>query len=459
MSINRIMSNGYMGMTAQSRALGSISDNVANARTIGYKTTDTLFQDFVAADRFGRLGADSAGVRTSDRLEADKAGSYTQTQQTTNAAISGRGFFMVQELDNAAGDAELTSDELVEKGNLRELTRAGDFTPDQYGHLVNSSGRALLGIPITDGDTASVSSRSVNDLELVSLDTMSAVVAGTTQVSVAGNLPTAQLSASDATPENGMSTTVKVVDKEGTPAAVTLTFKRTALNTDGSSTWEVSQSGARYEDGSVSGSDAVLGSIGFRPNGDLDGTTDGATVSLPMSLAGNFDAITLDLGKAGTNSGMRNTPGVGFTSLSYGQNGITKGSFREVEITDKGVVRAHYADGQSRDFYRIPNAIVANSSDLEAVTGTAFRPTEESGAILLRDFGSKGQTTLTKLTGTGDDLKTVGASLMTRTVEESNTNLENQFTNLILTQRAYSANSKSISTADEMTQTVLGLKA
>lgn len=462
--MNRIMSNAYLGMTAQSHALGTISNNVANARTVGYKTTDTQFQDLVAGDRFSRR-FDGAGVQTYDRLRADAPGALNQTGQTTNGAIVGNGFFLVQEIDGATGDPTLTSAQLTKAGRNPELTRAGDFEPDQYGHLVNSTGRALMGFRLEDGGLQYAGGRNVKDLELVSLADMDAYVEGSTEIDIAANLPTEKLGADEPSPETGMSTTVSVVDSNGRLAAVDLNFVRTAANPDGSSTWEVRETGAVYEDGSAVPRDApsgLLGTVSFRPGGALDGATEGEDVTFALNLGENFGAVDLNVGQVGTVNGLRSIPRMTYTGFSHGHDGVVAGSFRGVELTPDGVVRATYAGGETRDFYRIPNALVANTADLQSVSGTAFRTNQTSGDIILRDFGkappgSKDGEDANVQAEPGEEPMTVGAAIVASAVEDSNTELESQFSNLILTQRAYSANSKIMTTADEMTQTAAGL--
>lgn len=453
MSINRILSNGVMGVTAQSHALNVISDNIANARTTGYKRSEAQFSDFVVSDRFSaRL--DGAGVRPSERLRTDAVGSLETTQQKTNAAIVGNGFFLVQEIDQATGDPALTSGELTTANRIPELTRAGDFQEDRYGNLVNSTGRALMGFRLDDSGNTISRSTTVNDLELVSVDGIRDHYEGSTTVSVAGNLP-ASASAGSASPFDGIPMTVRAVDNEGRLAAVSLTFKKTADNSDGSAAWEVYENGAVYEDGSAvprAAPSGLLGSLTFGPDGTLTGGTDGEDVTFAMALGANFNSVALNIGQYGSLAGIRSVPGVPLTGLSSGQDGIAAGSFRDVEITSDGYVRATYASGESRDFYKIPNAVVRNPTDLETVSGTAFRVTGDSGELQIKTFGSQA-------TPEGETPMTVGAALATGAIEQSNTNIEGQFTNLIVAQRTYSANTKIIGTADEMTQTVLGMKA
>lgn len=452
MSINRILSNGVLGATAQSHALNVISDNIANARTVGYKRSEAQFSDFVVTDRFSNR-LDGAGVRPGERTRTDSVGSLEQTGQTTNAAIVGNGFFLVQEIDQATGDPALTSAELTANYRIPELTRAGDFQEDQYGNLVNSTGRALMGFKLDATGNTITDGTTVNDLELVSVDGIRDYYEGSTTVSVAGNLPASATSDGD-DPFDGIPMTARAVDTEGRLAAVSLSFKKTADNADGSAAWEVYETGAVYEDGSAvprTGATGLLGSFTVGPDGTLTGGTDGEDVTYAMALGANFNSVALNIGQYGSLAGIRSVPDVPLTGLSSGHDGVAAGSFREVEITSDGYVRATYGSGESRDFYKIPNGVVINPTDLEAVSGTAFRVTENSGELQIKTFGSEA-------TPEGETPMTVGAALASGAIEQSNTDIGEQFTTLIVAQRTYSANTKIIGTADEMTQTVLGMK-
>lgn len=452
MSINRILSNGVLGATAQSHALNVISDNIANARTTGYKRSEAQFSDFVVTDRFSNR-LDGAGVRPGERLRTDSTGSIEQTGQSTNAAIIGNGFFLVQEIDQATGDPALTSAQLTANNRIPELTRAGDFSEDQYGNLVNSTGRALMGFKLDSSGNTIADGTSVNDLELVSVDEMRSYYQGSTTLSVAGNLPASASSDGD-DPFKGIPTTIRAVDNEGRYAAVSLTFKKTADNADGSANWEVYEDGAVYDDGSAvprTAATGLLGGITFGPDGTLTGGTDGEDVTFALALGSNFNNVALNIGQYGSLAGIRSVPDVPLTGMSSGQDGIAAGTYRDVEITSDGYVRATYGNGEYRDFYQVPNGVVINPTDLESVSGTAFRVTENSGELRLKTFGSEASPE-------GETPMTVGAALATGAIEQSNTDIADQFTTLIVAQRTYSANTKIISTADEMTQTAMGLK-
>lgn len=476
MSIDRIFNNGVTGLTAQSNALSVISDNVANATTNGYKRSQAQFSDVRLNDRFGTY-FDGAGVKGSERLLADKQGSVAQTGVNTNAAILGNGFFIVQDVDNAFGDRQATSTELTKSGNAPELTRTGDFSPDAYGHLVNSAGRALLGQRLDANQGASTKAATkMSDLELVSMDDMADYYEGSTEVSLKASLSIDQpvSTSGDLTTVRPVKTTISAVDNFGTAAAIGLSMIKTADDPVKGTTWEVYQTGVTYGDGAAAPgaptTPALLGNISFGPGGAPTGGKEGDPINMAMQLGGNFGAVNLNLGSYNLATGLAETATkeTDTTSFSNSTDGITvtrdpkdktkilSGSMDYVEITEDGYLRAHYKGGEMRDFYRIPNGYVRNAQGLDAITGTSFTATKDSGDVELKYFGTKPKTSAT--TGKTSDTPTVGALLAANSVEQSNTDLSQEFTTMIIAQRTYSANSKVITTADELTQTVLGLK-
>jgi flagellar hook protein FlgE len=457
-SFNAIMSNGMLGMYAQTHALGTISDNIANARTVGYKRVETQFQDIDLNDRGGRLNT-GAGVSTTDRWRIDQSNGVAQTGQTTNAAIIGTGFFMVQDISGTGWDDTTTSASLTGAGREQELTRAGDFIPDQYGHLVNSAGRALLGVPLSAASSVAgnAAAPSVSSLQLVSTRDIAAYREATTRIAVGGNLA-ATGKAGEYGPEDGITQVVSAVDSAGRRANIGLMYTRTATATDGSSTWQVSTTGARYSDDgtAVPGSGAsVLGNVIFGPNGELTGGAFGTEQTMALNAGSGFSGITLSLGNAGQVTGLHSTPGSATSGMGFQQNGVAAGSLKSIDMTDDGYITGTFGEGQTRYFFRVPNAIVTNPTDLTAHSGTTFTQNEDTGDVMLKYFGAA---PYGANSGAGSN-QTTGTSLGVGMVEQSGTQIEREFTNLIVAQRSYSAASKIISTADEMTQTAMGTKA
>jgi len=454
MGMTTILNNGVLGLTAQSRALGSISSNIANASTTGYKATETQFADIALGDRFSSGNDPGSGVSTFNRLD-HRAGTIAQTGVTTNASILGNGFFVVQDVDFASGAVTGTA----APAHPIELTRAGDFSTDKSGYLVNSAGKALMGFKL-DPNNPSATIGSTASLAPVSLDGITRYHEATSKATLSLNLPPGQTVAASPTVANTTAVAVNLVDKDGGTGTTTLRFLKTGVAEDGSTTWKVYSAGTTGADGLAAGGVKAndpstwqaLGSLNFSPDGTLTGGATGSRIAMAVNPGGNFGPVSIDLGAYGKPDESVTT----FRDLNPGirqsQNGIAAGTYQGAELTADGYVAATFAGGRQRYLYRVPDATVANPQDLESVTGTVFRPTTESGAIKLNAFGSRSN-------GTGSGTQTVGASLNSSTVEGSNVTIESQFTTLIQAQRTYSAASKLVSTADEMTQTTLTLKA
>lgn len=462
---DRIMTNGVLGMTAQTKALGNISDNISNATTVGYKSSDTSFQDLVLANRYG--SSSGAGVTAVKTLNADKQGHIAETGVGTNAAISGNGFFLVQAM--ASADKAMTA---TGEGDVL-LTRAGDFSPDATGQFVNSSGRALLALPISPGSTSSLNGRSIDDLEVVNTAAFATYHTGTRNIQVGATLP-AEMAVQDAASPleyhelkaSAVSPTLAGSDADGWEsrhADITLRFAKTGEEVvtaaDGSSqtisTWSVYRAGAvERETGRTLASDVTaLGTFRTDAAGLPYGETKGDPVTVPLSLAGYGD-MTLNLGQIGGGDGVTVMANTGFINRGSSHDGIPVGTAKDIAITDDGFVRATFGNGQQRDLYRLVNGVVTNSNALEAVSGNAYRVAYGTGDLQIRGFGTRDG----KSPQSEDYDALLGTSLRGGSVESSTTDISKEFTTLIRAQRVYSAASKIITTADEMIKTVEQLR-
>lgn len=462
---DRILTNGVLGMTAQTKALGTISDNIANATTVGYKTSDTSFQDLVLANRYGY--SSGAGVTAVKTLNAEKQGQIAPTSVSTNAAISGNGFFLVQSMASADGARTVQNESDV------LLTRAGDFSPDATGQFVNSSGRALLALPITENGNTSLTGRTIDDLEVVNIAAIATYHAGTRNIDIGANLPPEMAVQDAAAPLEYHEMTVSAVSPdvagneedgfEARHADITLRFAKTGeemvTSADGTSqmisTWTVYSAGAieRETGRTLSGEMTALGTIRMDGTGQPYGEKKGEAISVPISLPG-FDEMKIQLGKVGTSDGLVSIGERGFINQGSSHDGIPIGSAKDVAITDDGYVRATFNNGQQRNLYRLVNGVVTNPNALDPISGNAYRLAYGTGDLQIRSFGTRD--------GKSPDSEDYEAHLGTRlyggSVESSTTDISQEFTTLIRAQRVYSAASKVISTADEMFKTVEQLR-
>lgn len=242
MSIYGAMFSGVSGLFAQSQALGMISDNISNVNTIGYKGTQARFSTFVTRSA-SPSHYSPGGVRSQPFQTIDKQGLLQSAEGPTSLAVSGNGFFVVNQAVNPG------------IGNNYGFTRAGGFQPDDEGNLRNTAGYYLQGWRLSpDGSLApGVNPNVLNELETVNISNLTGSVQPTTEISLQANLPADSELISPAPSTtmtmNGNLTynaagggtatqTVQVFANDGTPYQVTLDFVQTNPAAAGTITWD-----------------------------------------------------------------------------------------------------------------------------------------------------------------------------------------------------------------------------
>jgi len=466
MSINSAMLAGVSGLTANSAALAAISDNIANVNTVGYKRSQSSFSTLVTAQ--AAKGAYAAGgVLGTSRQFVSQQGLLQRTGSSTDLGIAGNGFFVTTEKpeDLQATDARL-------------FTRAGSFQVDNLGYLRNASGLYLQGWVVDAQGEINVDPSDLTRLQSINVAGVGGTAEQTTRVSVNANLKSSQglsaeLGAYDPVtnsmamydPDTGAGVKpdfelqIPVSDSKGGKRTIAVSFLKTANPNE----W-------RAEIRAVPASDVVVGAplangqlatgiVAFTQDGrlDLDNTTlidpDNPVLNFAASgtaapAAGAFKWAD-GLGVAGQEIQLDLADAAGgltqFDSQSVVQavvtNGTAFGNLTNVEIDDEGFVTAIFDNGVVRRIAQVALATFPNADGLKAVSGNAYRVSNESGGFNL------------KAPGTG------GAGLLSpSTLESSTVDLSTEFTGLITTQRAYSASSKIITTADEMLEELLRVK-
>jgi flagellar hook protein FlgE len=450
MSLYGSMNTALSGMNAQSRALGHISDNVANSQTIGFKRTDTNFVSYISESSLDihRPGTVLARPDFTNQVQ----GTIEQVENPLAMAVSGQGFFTAAMPMNKNGDGSLEFDPRT------FYTRAGDFNRDSGGYLVNGAGYALQGWPVNDGQVNKAQLAPIRVLEDVYTPSPS------TTLDFVGNL------ASGGTAEQ--STAIQIIDSLGNSRVVTLTFAPTATPTT-PNTWTLSINAADATNGTPAGNlGAVTVQFGKDPTDAAFDQADGTlakfvtatatigTITIPtdanmakdkaaqLTFKADFgqgvQTLTLDLGKFGVAGGLTQFAKTGTSGLSvssFSQDGIPLGSFSSVTTQKNGDVQINYDNGQSRVVARVPITTFKDPDKLEHLDGQAFLRTPESGEA--------------RIMGAGED----GAGLLTiRAVERSNVDIATEFSKLILAQRAYSANTRLVTTVDELMQETLNMR-
>jgi len=452
MGIFSALTTAVTGMTAQSYALERISDNIANSQTVGYKRSDTSFVDFVPdspADQQA-LGVVNAFSRPTNNIQGDVANS----QVATHMAINGDGYFIVsQQTDTVDGLPVLGSENLY--------TRRGDFEFDQNGFLVNAAGYFLNGLPI-DPVSGNPSGSSPTVIR-VSNDFLPAQA--TTEIDYRANLASYPLTASanpaipgselinpasySVDPTVGGAGVVQAnesstfIDQSISGGAVTA-FDPLGATINVQFRWAKTTSGATdtwnlfyLTDSNATGAATAWQNAGvdyvFGANGQLSPPIVSTTITSLTVNGVNLGNVTMEHGTNGITQ-FADPNGVAKVT-DINQDGFAAGELVGISVSDEGRIVASYTNGRTIGLAEVTLASFNGDSGLAKSDGGAFRETPDSGAPILGGTGT-----------------VVGSAL-----EGSNTDIADEFTKLIVTQQAYAANTRIISTADEMVTEALNM--
>ena len=540
MSLYGAMFSGVSGLDAQSQALGTIADNIANVNTTGYKATFARFSTLVTQQATNNSYS-PGGVQFNSISEIGRQGLLQSSASPTDLAISGEGLFVV----NAVADPT-SSDPYL-------FTRAGAFAPDENGNLKNTAGFYLQGWATDASGTPTATNTAVlGSLEPVNVAGVSGSATATSAIRLGLNLPATGAINSTAV------TNVQVFDSLGVAHDLTFTWTKSALNewdlalktptgatnttienssggilaaagrldfasiptdgqtvviTDGSgpaltfefdtnssvsgsniavdisssttttqvasallAAYQSSTGDTRLTQGtgadtstllftqSSTGAATVINSTGaaaitqssnsftvpattvsgaamtFNGNG-TPSAINIATLRVNNLSSGALDSvISLDLGTVDLSDGLTQFSGA-YNITFINQNGVQFGTFSGVNISDEGLVVALFDNGETLPIYKIPLVTFANFNGLTAKTGNVYVSSDSSGVPVLRvaKTGSAGAVTSGSL-------------------ENSTVDLGTEFTNMILAQRAYSATTRIITTADEMLDELIRIK-
>jgi flagellar hook protein FlgE len=457
MSINSAMLSGVSGLVANSAALGAISDNIANANTVGYKRNVTQFEDLVTAS--AAVGSyNSGGVQATTSQLIDQQGQLSQSTSATDLGIAGNGFFVVT--DNATG---LTA------ADTRSFTRAGNFTPDSAGYLKNAAGLYLQGWLADSSGTITPNPSDISKLSTINVNNIGTVPDPTTTASLNLNLNSSQAtSAQEATYNPAVaatsmaastaggtgvtpdySTQLTVYDAKGSAHTFQLDFLKSAT----ANQWHAEMVAVPASD--VAGTTNGLissGTVAFNPDGTLDTTNttfSAAATSIGASTAttGVRWASSLGLPTQAVNVNLAKSPASvtqyasSSTLTSTTVDGGPAGTLTGVTVDKDGYVTANFSNGAQRKVAQVAVATFQNADGLQSISGDAYRATIGSGSFTLKEPGDGG-----------------AGNISPSTLESSTVDLSTEFTGLIITQRAYAASSKIITTADEMLQTLISSK-
>ncbi|PIE59709.1 MAG: flagellar hook-basal body protein [Desulfobulbus propionicus] len=434
MGITSAMFSGVSGLNTNSKAMEVIGNNLANTNTIGFKSSRAVFSDLLSSSVSGSGGTSQVGrgVGLSSVDKVLSQGTFESTSSGTDVAIEGDSFFVVSALDD----------------EMNYYTRAGAFSFDDDGYLVNSEGYVVQGKAFDEdgnliaGDASNI---QVTDLGLSSAK-------ATTEVTFETNLDSNSELVNNATFPNilpgdsdsyNYMTSCPVYDSLGEAHTISVYWR---LADEATNTWEMGYTVDGVGTGAVPDQAiAIATPLDFDPSGLIDTNGDGN----PDGNADDPLEIALNIADWGNGAALAQEITLKFNCTQYdsasvviGQNqdGYAAGELTEVAINSDGVVIASYSNGEQTSIAQLVLAKFQNPGGLASAGSNLWEATTESGTI--------------RVGLPGDELGTI----FTNSLEQSNVDMSLEFVKMITTQRGFQANSKIISTIDEMLSELINLK-
>jgi flagellar hook protein FlgE len=412
---------GVSGLNAEGQALGVVGDNIANSNTVGFKMSRALFEDVLGGAVGQNMGG---GVRMARTQQLFAQGALLNTGQPTDIALSGEGFFVVKgTLDGITGDF---------------YTRAGQTTLNAEGYLVNPQGLKIQGYVANPDGTFQAS------LSDVQIPTTPLPPKTTENIEIDGKLdsgatpPALPFDPTNPAQTSNSSTSTTVYDSLGTPHEANVYFVNT-----GPGTWDYH---VLVDGGEVNGGTAGTpfeigaGNLTFDTNGNLTSPVAPPQMSVDFINATPGQVVTMDLGTAGTMDGLSQTDGASFFT-KIEQDGYGPGAFSGIQIDGEGVVNGIYSNGEQIPLAQLGVAKFASNDGLARAGHNVWMETRQSGEAVVGTAGAGGR-----------------GGVVAGAIEQSNVDIAGQFVALIAHQRSFQANSKTITTADEMLQEITNLK-
>lgn len=437
MTISSSLNAGVAGLAANASRLATISDNIANSATFGYKRAAAEFSSLVIESGRGTYSA--GGVRVATTRIIDQPGALVTTDNPTDLAVRGRGFLPVT---TASSLGSVTEDYPF------FLATTGSFETDTQGYLRADNGAVLMGWPADPDGTIPTFPRDTSDgLEPIQVNVNQFTSEPTTRIALGVNLPATETEFGAT--GDPLELSIEYFDNLGTSQSINVEFTPAIPATAGASnTWTMvmtdSASGGAvigsytvvFDD--TRGSGGTIASVTLNNPPNVGGAYDGATGQMTVDVAGG--PIELSIGAVGSGLGLTQLSD-NFAPTSISKDGSPVGNLISVEVDANGFVRANFDIGITRVIYQIPLVDLPNANGLEVLDNQLYRTSNESGTFFLWDAADG---------PTGD---IVGFAR-----EESATDVAGELTNLIETQRAYSSNAKVIQTVDEMLQETTNIK-
>lgn len=421
MSLYGMMRTGSSGMNAQASRLSTVADNIANASTTGYKGASTEFSSLLLPSVSGNYN--SGAVQTDIRYGISNQGALQYTSSTTDLAINGNGFFVVED-----------------SSGVPFMTRAGSFVPNGIGELVNAGGYKLLGYPYTEEDPTPVVNGYAG-LEPVKISSDGLVATGSTLGTFFANLD------ADATPlTTGFAavgddfthkTSIKAFNTLGNEVLYDVYFSK--MDPASSNTWEMTILDKATGLAPTGYADNPL-SLTFDPTtGELDTASLALAEAVVLPPTGATDApanmleMTLDFS--------------GLTQLNYDftisaeVDGNAPSEVEKIQVAEDGIVYAQYKNGDLLPMYRLAMATVQSPDQLNVISGNVYSQSNDSGIVILGFPGANGM-----------------GSIVSGAIENSTVDIAEELTRMIESQRTYTANSKVFQTGSDLMDVLVNLK-
>ena len=400
------------GLSADTTALDVVGDNLANMNTQGFKANNVSFEDAMNdANASLQIGG---GVGTTGTSRDFTQGNLETTGQPLDAAIQGNGFFVVQ--DPTSGQTQYTRD--------------GSFNLNSTGQLVSAAGDLVQGWTAVNGVVNPSGATSAITVPLLT----SIPPAATQNISLSANLD------ANAAVGDTFSAPVQAYDSLGNAHTLNIQFTNTAA---GAWTYTVTIPSADVTGGTGTSTQLATGSIAFDSTGALTTPAPGAPVAITNTAALADGAATLNINwNLYSPTGTSDLTGFAQTSAASGTtaDGSAPGTVTGISIANGGGLVATYSNGSQQTLAQVALANVANPGSMVALSGNNYQlgPDTISPTVGAAGTGGRG-------------------SLVGQSLEGSNVNMASEFTNLIVYQQAYDANSKVLSTVDQMEQALLAI--
>ena len=433
MALTGALFAGVSGINSNGNAMNIIGDNIANANTVGFKSSRAVFFDLLSADVGGTkigLGSRLAGA---DRLFVQ--GGVESTSSTTDIAIQGRGLFVLKDSNGGAF-----------------FSRAGQFSVDKDGNLVNPAGLAVQGTQLDAAGNA------ISGLTNIVISQVVVAPAQTTEIDIALNLDATETTPLTTLPADAagtsdvpgdwfaganFSTVVTIFDSLGQGHDLTYLFRKTAT----ANQWDYRVvANAGEITGGVAGElrqvNAAGGLLAFNSDGTLDTTAPTATNITaigPISWENGSSAQTVaavDMGFTGTNQFALPS-----SVSQVSQNGLQSGILKGISIGTDGVITGQFTSGGNQPLFRIALADFANPQGLAHLGNSLYLQSPESGPSLL---GNPGDGSF--------------GSVLSGSLELSTVDLATEFVKMVTTQRGFQASSRTITVTDTLLEEVSNLK-